>query len=118
MQRKIQYRKKPVRPLFTGLAPCSYKPTRKQNIRPFKLLGFFSLKQNCLFALFARLFFFKFIYLGYGSDPNTPLFHIRMSLATAIGGGHVIFLAGIDATGNKMRRYIYSKLSLILSFVV
>jgi len=40
-----------------------------------------------------------------------------MSLATAIGGGHVIFLAGIDATENKVRKDIYSKLSSILSFV-
>ena len=33
-----------------------------------------------------------------------------MSLATAIGGGHLIFLAGIDATANKARRDIYSKI--------
>jgi len=35
------------------------------------------------------------------TDRHTPLSHIRVSLATAIGAGHVIFLAGIDATENK-----------------
>jgi len=39
-----------------------------------------------------------------------------VSLATAIGAGHVIFLAGIDATENKVTTDIYSKLSCILSF--
>ena len=30
-----------------------------------------------------------------------------MSLASAIGAGHIIFLTGIDATGNKVRTDIY-----------
>jgi len=35
------------------------------------------------------------------TDRHTPLSHIRVSLASSIGAGHVIFLAGIDATENK-----------------
>ncbi|PFX13662.1 putative G-protein coupled receptor 133 [Stylophora pistillata] len=35
------------------------------------------------------------------TDRLSPLCHIRVSLASCIGAGHIIFLAGIDATGNK-----------------
>ncbi|XP_078382430.1 adhesion G protein-coupled receptor L4-like [Oculina patagonica] len=35
------------------------------------------------------------------TDMHAPLSHIRVSLAASIGAGHVIFLAGIDATENK-----------------
>jgi len=100
-----------------GLAPCTQKPTQKQNIHPFKFPDFYlPYVKISLFALFVS--FDLSTSMGSGSDLHTPLSHIRMSLASAIGGGHVIFLAGIDATENKVRRDIYSKLSSILSFVV
>ncbi|KAL9963228.1 hypothetical protein ACROYT_G032406 [Oculina patagonica] len=35
------------------------------------------------------------------TDRHAPLSHIRVSLTTSIGVGHIIFLAGIDATENK-----------------
>ncbi|PFX16232.1 EGF, latrophilin seven transmembrane domain-containing protein 1, partial [Stylophora pistillata] len=35
------------------------------------------------------------------TDRHSPLCHIRVSLTSCIGAGHVIFFAGIDATENK-----------------
>ena len=102
-----------------GLAPCTQKPIQKQNIRPFKFSDHDFYLTYAKFSLLALFLSFNLsTSMGSGSDRHTPLSHIRMSLATAIGGGHVIFLAGIDSTENKVRRDIYSKLSLILSFVV
>ena len=50
--------------------------------------------------------FFIFFFLGSGRDRHAPLSHIRVSLTASIGAGHVIFLAGIDATENKVRKVI------------
>nr|XP_058959519.1 adhesion G protein-coupled receptor L4-like [Pocillopora verrucosa] len=35
------------------------------------------------------------------TDRNLPLCHIRVSLTSCIGAGHIIFFAGIDSTGNQ-----------------
>ncbi|XP_022796951.1 adhesion G-protein coupled receptor D1-like [Stylophora pistillata] len=35
------------------------------------------------------------------SDRHAPLSHIRVGLTSCIGAGHIVFLAGIDATENK-----------------
>nr|XP_058959514.1 adhesion G protein-coupled receptor L4-like [Pocillopora verrucosa] len=35
------------------------------------------------------------------TDRNSPLCHIRVSLTSCIGAGHIIFFAGIDSTGNQ-----------------
>ena len=80
----------------------------QNNIHQMSIL----LTLNCLFAFFCS---FLTIYLEPGSDRHTPLSHIRVSLATAIGAGHVIFLAGIDAAGNKVGTYIYLEMSWIFS---
>ena len=42
--------------------------------------------------------------MGPGRDRHAPLSHIRVSLTTCIGAGHIIFLAGMDATENKVTR--------------
>ncbi|PFX12959.1 Latrophilin-like protein LAT-2, partial [Stylophora pistillata] len=34
-------------------------------------------------------------------DRHAPLSHIRVGLTSCIGAGHIVFLAGVDATGNK-----------------
>ena len=36
------------------------------------------------------------------SDRNSALCHIRVSLTSCIGAGHIIFYAGIDSTGNQV----------------
>ena len=66
---------------------------------------------NSCTVIFPFFCSFSTIYLETGSDRHTPLSHIRVSLATAIGAGHVIFLAGIDAAGNKVGTYIYLEMS-------
>ena len=35
-------------------------------------------------------------------DRNSALCHIRVSLTSCIGAGHIIFYAGIDSTGNQV----------------
>lgn len=35
------------------------------------------------------------------TDRNSPLCHIRVSLTSCIGAGHIIFFAGIDSTANQ-----------------
>ncbi|CAH3150581.1 unnamed protein product, partial [Pocillopora meandrina] len=35
------------------------------------------------------------------TDRNSPLCHIRVSLTSCIGAGHIIFFAGINSTGNQ-----------------
>ena len=35
-------------------------------------------------------------------DRNSPLCHVRVSLTSCIGAGHIIFFAGIDSTGNQV----------------
>ena len=35
-------------------------------------------------------------------DRNSPLCHIRVSLTSCIGAGHIIFFAGIDFTENQV----------------
>ncbi|XP_022777824.1 adhesion G protein-coupled receptor L4-like, partial [Stylophora pistillata] len=35
------------------------------------------------------------------TDRHAPLSHIRVGLTSCIGAGHIVFLAGVDATGNK-----------------
>ena len=45
------------------------------------------------------------------SDVHQPLSQIRISLASSLGAGQVIFLAGINATEDKVRglsRYVDS----------
>lgn len=49
----------------------------------------------CLFVCFS---FFT-------SDVHQPLSQIRISLASSLGAGQLIFLAGIDATGNTVREF-------------
>ena len=41
-------------------------------------------------------------YLDFNRDLRQPLSQIRVSLAVALGAGQVIFLSGINATGNKV----------------
>ncbi|XP_027056192.1 adhesion G protein-coupled receptor E3-like [Pocillopora damicornis] len=36
------------------------------------------------------------------TDRNSPLCHIRVSLTSCIGAGHIIFFAGINSTGNQV----------------
>jgi len=39
------------------------------------------------------------------SDVHQPLSQIRISLASSLGAGQVIFLAGINATANTVRKF-------------
>lgn len=55
--------------------------------------------------LFPLVFFFFVI--TFDSDVGQPLSQIRMSLAGSLGAGQIIFLAGIDATDNKVSRETY-----------
>ena len=38
-------------------------------------------------------------------DRNSPLCHVRVSLTSCIGAGHIIFFAGIDSTGHQVTRW-------------
>ncbi|RMX61572.1 hypothetical protein pdam_00020434 [Pocillopora damicornis] len=40
------------------------------------------------------------------TDRNSPLCHIRVSLTSCIGAGHIIFFAGIDSTGNQQIPFV------------
>ena len=46
-------------------------------------------------------------------DRNSPLCHIRVSLTSCIGAGHIIFFAGIDSTGNQVTLWTYTFVLLI-----
>ena len=46
-----------------------------------------------------------------------PLSQIRVSLVASLGAGQIIFLAGIGATENKVRRYINEPTSLFMHVV-
>jgi len=48
---------------------------------------------------------FCFAFLFPISDVHQPLSQIRISLASSLGAGQLIFLAGIDATGNTVREF-------------
>lgn len=54
--------------------------------------------------LFPLVFFF---FVTFDSDVGQPLSQIRMSLAGSLGAGQIIYLAGIDATDNKVSRETY-----------
>ena len=56
--------------------------------------------------LFVASYIFH-ITLDLNRDRHAPLSQIRVSLTTSIGAGHVIFLAGIDATENKVTRIFH-----------
>ena len=47
-------------------------------------------------------FHFVTIYWLVCRDKNPALCHIRVSLTSCIGAGHIIFYAGIDSTGNQV----------------
>ena len=47
-------------------------------------------------------FHFVTIYWLVCRDRNSALCHIRVSLTSCIGAGHIIFYAGIDSTGNQV----------------
>ena len=70
---------------------------------------FFVLLLNALFIyLFIYLFIFILLHLVFvrfflSSDVHQPLSQIRISLASSLGAGQVIFLAGINATENTVR---------------
>ena len=46
-------------------------------------------------------------------DRNSPLCHIRVSLTSCIGAGHIIFFAGIDSTGNQVTLWTYTFVLLV-----
>ena len=46
-------------------------------------------------------------------DRNSPLCHVRVSLTSCIGAGHIIFFAGIDSTGNQVTLWTYTFVLLI-----
>ena len=47
-------------------------------------------------------------------DRNSPLCHIRVSLTSCIGAGHIIFFAGIDSTGNQVT--LWTPIFVLLSW--
>ena len=57
--------------------------------------------------LFCYYFLWYFFFVTFDSDVGQPLSQIRMSLAGSLGAGQIIFLAGIDATDNKVSRETY-----------
>ena len=54
-------------------------------------------------------------------DRNSPLCHIRVSLTSCIGAGHIIFFAGIDSTANQVTfctpTFVVTVLVLVCLFV-
>ena len=47
-------------------------------------------------------------------DRNSPLCHVRVSLTSCIGAGHIIFFAGIDSTGNQVT--LWTPIFVLLSW--
>ena len=67
-----------------------------------------------LFFVFAPSNCFSFFLT---SDVHQPLSQIRISLASSLGAGQAIFLAGINATGNTVRtfpRFVESQFAAVL----
>ena len=54
------------------------------------------------FFLLLNEFRFVTIFWLICRDRNSALCHIRVSLTSCIGAGHIIFYAGIDSTGNQV----------------
>ena len=56
------------------------------------------------FFFFLLLNEFRFVTISWliCRDRNSALCHIRVSLTSCIGAGHIIFYAGIDSTGNQV----------------
>ena len=59
-------------------------------------------------------FHFVTIYWLVCRDRNSALCHIRVSLTSCIGAGHIIFFAGIDSTGNQVT--LWTPIFVLLSW--
>ena len=79
-------------------------------------LPFIDLSFVCLFFFFWLLneFHFGTIYWLVCRDRNSALCHIRVSLTSCIGAGHIIFFAGIDSTGNQVT--LWTPIFVLLSW--
>ena len=67
--------------------------------------GFFEFSQTFTSVSITLLFFdfaSSICVFFLTSDVHQPLSQIRISLASSLGAGQVIFLAGINATGNTV----------------
>ena len=70
-------------------------------------LPFIDLSFVFFFFWLLNEFHFVTIYWLVCRDRNSALCHIRVSLTSCIGAGHIIFFAGIDSTGNGCCRANY-----------
>ena len=75
------------------------------------LLQFIDL--SSVFVWLLNQFHLVAIYWLVCRDRNSPLCHIRVSLTSCIGAGHIIFFAGIDSTGNQVTLWTYTFVLLI-----
>ena len=70
----------------------------------YLLDGFLCHSLALAFFFFLLLNEFRFVTIFWliCRDRNSALCHIRVSLTSCIGAGHIIFYAGIDSTGNQV----------------
>ena len=66
-----------------------------------------------VFVWLLNQFHLDAIYCLVCRDRNSPLCHVRVSLTSCIGAGHIIFFAGIDSTGNQVTLWTYTFVLLI-----